>query len=100
MNQANTTERSFYSLRLYIVGENTRSRLALANLKEMCEERLKGRYQIDVIDLAKDPQMARKDKILAVPTLIRQEPSPQKRIVGDMSNKQKLLAGLEIEEDD
>jgi circadian clock protein KaiB len=86
----------FYELRLYVAGQTPRSIAALDNLKKICEERLKGMYHIEVIDLLMNPQLARGDQILAVPTLVRKLPTPIKKIIGDLSNKEKVLVGLDL----
>jgi circadian clock protein KaiB len=86
----------FYELRLYVAGQTPKSIAALDNLKKICEERLKGMYHIEVIDLIKNPQLARGDQILAVPTLVRKLPTPIKKIIGDLSNKEKVLVGLDL----
>ena len=86
----------FYELRLYVAGQTPKSIAALDNLKKICEERLKGMYHIEVIDLLKNPQLARGDQILAVPTLVRKLPTPIKKIIGDLSNKEKVLVGLDL----
>lgn len=83
-------------LKLYVAGETPRSILALANLKKACEERIPGQYRIEVIDLLKKPQLASGDQILAVPTLVRRLPQPIRKIIGDLSNREKLLVGLNI----
>lgn len=83
-------------MKLYVAGETPRSQAALANLKQVCEERVPGRYKIEVIDLVKRPQLASGDQILAVPTLVRRLPQPIRKIIGDLSNKEKLLIGLNI----
>jgi len=83
-------------LRLYVAGQTPRSIAALANLKQVCEERVAGKYQIEVIDLLKKPQLASGDQILAVPTLVKRLPQPIRKIIGDLSNKEKLLIGLDI----
>ena len=85
-----------YDLRLYVAGQNPKSVRAFANLKAMCEEHLKGRYQIEVIDLRKNPQLARGDQIVAIPTLVRKLPLPLRTIVGDMSNTLLMLVGLDL----
>lgn len=85
-----------YHLRLYVAGQTTKSLAAMKNLKRFCEEHLAGRYDIEVIDLMKDPQLAAGDQILAIPTLVRRLPSPLKRIIGDLSNTEKVLVGLDI----
>jgi circadian clock protein KaiB len=84
-------------LRLYVAGQTQRSMMALANLKHLCEERVPGKYQIQVIDLLKQPQLASGDQILAVPTLVRRLPQPIRKIIGDLSNKEKLLIGLDMQ---
>lgn len=85
-----------WELRLYIAGQTQKSVTALANLKRMCEEHLKGKYRIEVVDLLKNPQLARGDQILAVPTLVRKLPAPIKKIIGDLSNEARVLVGLDI----
>ena len=85
-----------YHLRLYVAGQTPKSLAALANLKRICEEHLAGRYDIEVIDLLKNPQLAAGDQILAIPTLVRRLPEPLKRIIGDLSNTEKVLVGLDI----
>jgi len=84
-------------LRLYVAGQTPKSLTAFANLKKICEEHLAGKYRIEVVDLAADPSLARQDQILAIPTLVRQLPPPVKKIIGDLSNKERVLVGLEIE---
>ena len=83
-------------LRLYTAGETTRSLSALQNLESICEQHLKGRYRIEVVDLLKHPQLARGDQIVAVPTLVRRLPPPMKRIIGDLSNEDSVLVGLDL----
>ncbi|MCJ2122446.1 circadian clock KaiB family protein [Methylobacterium sp. J-077] len=83
-------------MRLYVAGQTAKSMAALANLKRICEEHLAGRYDIEVIDLMKNPQLAAGDQILAIPTLVRRIPEPLKRIIGDLSNTEKVLVGLDI----
>lgn len=85
-----------YRLRLYVAGQTQKSLAAMANLKRVCEEHLAGRYEIEVIDLMKNPQLAAGDQILAIPTLVRRLPAPLKRIIGDLSNTEKVLVGLDI----
>ena len=85
-----------YHLRLYVAGQTTKSMAALTNLKRVCEEHLAGRYDIEVVDLLKNPQLAAGDQILAIPTLVRRLPAPLKRIIGDLSNTEKVLVGLDI----
>jgi circadian clock protein KaiB len=85
-----------YQLRLYVAGHTPKSALALTNLKQICEEHLQGRYEIEVIDLLENPQLARGDQILAVPTLVRRLPEPIKKIIGDLSNTERVLVGLDL----
>jgi len=85
-----------YHLRLYVAGQTTKSLAAMANLKRVCEEHLAGRYEIEVIDLLVNPKLAAGDQILAIPTLVRKLPAPLKRIIGDLSNTDKVLVGLDI----
>jgi circadian clock protein KaiB len=83
-------------LRLYVAGQTPKSLAALSNLKQVCEEHLAGNYEIELIDLLKNPQLAAGDQILAVPTLVRRLPEPLKRIIGDLSNSERVLVGLDI----
>ncbi len=85
-----------WDLRLYVAGQTPKSLVALANLKRYCEEHLAGRYTIEVIDLIEHPQLAEGDQIVAVPTLVRKLPEPIKRIIGDLSNKERVLVGLDL----
>lgn len=85
-----------WELRLYIAGRTPKSITALNNLKRYCEEHLKGKYQIEVIDLLEKPQLAEGDQIFAVPTLVRKVPVPMRKIIGDLSNEEKVLVGLNI----
>lgn len=87
---------AFYDLRLYVAGETSRSLAALANLREICDEHLKGRFRIQVIDLLKRPQLARGDQILALPTLVRRLPPPIRKLVGDLSDVERALVGLDL----
>jgi circadian clock protein KaiB len=87
-------------LRLYVAGQTPKSVTALANLKKMCEEHLAGRYRIEVIDLLQQPQLARGDQILAIPTLVRRLPSPIRKIIGDLSNTERVLVGLNLRSSD
>lgn len=89
-------ETKAYELRLYIAGKTAKSVTALSNLKKYCEEHLKGRYKIEVIDLLEKPQLAEGDQIFAVPTLVRKVPEPIRKIIGDLSNEEKVLVGLNI----
>jgi circadian clock protein KaiB len=83
-------------LRLYVAGQSARSSAALKNLEAICEEHLAGRYRIELIDLLKQPQLARGDQIVAVPTLVRHLPPPIKKIIGDLSNEERVLVGLDL----
>ena len=85
-----------YNLRLYVAGQTPKSIAAIVNLKKICEQHLSGRYNIEVIDLMKNPALAQRHQIVAIPTLIRQLPEPLKRIIGDLSNLEKVLIGLDI----
>jgi circadian clock protein KaiB len=85
-----------YQLRLYVAGQTPKSVLALRNLRQICEEHLQGRYEIEMIDLLQNPQLARGDQILAVPTLVRRLPEPIKKIIGDLSNTDRVLVGLDL----
>jgi circadian clock protein KaiB len=85
-----------WDLRLYIAGQTPKSVAALANLRRFCEEHLAGKYRIEVVDLVADPQLARTDQILAIPTLVRRLPSPMRKIIGDLSNSERVLVGLDL----
>jgi circadian clock protein KaiB len=85
-------------LRLYVAGQTPKAITAFNNLKLICEEQLKGKYHIEVIDLLKNPQLARDDQILAIPTLVRKLPQPVRNIIGDLSNTERVLVGLDLKE--
>ncbi len=85
-----------WDLRLYVAGQTPRSLAAFANLKKICEEHLKGQYHIEVIDLLENPQLGRGDQILAIPTLVRKLPPPLRKIIGDLSNTERVLVGLDL----
>ena len=85
-----------WELRLYVAGQTPKSLTAFANLKKICEEHLAGKYRIEVVDLLKNPTLARGDQILALPTLVRKLPEPVRKIIGDLSNTERVLVGLEI----
>ena len=85
-----------WQLRLYVVGQTPRSITAFANLQRLCEEHLAGRYEIEVIDLLQNPKLAADDQILAIPTLVRKLPTPVKKIIGDLSNEERVLVGLDL----
>lgn len=85
-----------WELKLYVAGQTARSVAAMENLKEICETRLKGKYRIEVVDLLLNPALARGDQILAVPTLVRKLPAPIKKIIGDLSDTERVLVGLDL----
>jgi len=85
-----------FLLRLYVAGQTPKCMRAFANLKRICEDHLRGRYRIEVVDLLVNPALARGDQILAVPTLVRQLPPPVKKIIGDLSNVERVLVGLDL----
>ncbi|MVN75082.1 circadian clock protein KaiB [Hymenobacter sp. HMF4947] len=85
-----------WELRLYVAGQTPKSAAALANLKRYCEQYLQGRYSLEVIDLLEHPQLAEGDQILAIPTLVRKVPEPIRKIIGDLSNEERVLVGLDI----
>jgi circadian clock protein KaiB len=86
-----------WQLRLYVAGQSPKSLRAFANLKALCEEHLAGRYEIEIIDLVEHPSLARSDDILAIPTLVRHLPVPLRKIIGDLSNTERVLVGLRLE---
>ena len=85
-----------WKLRLYVAGQTPRSLVAFANLKKICEDHLNGRYTIEVIDLVETPRLAKDDQILAIPTLVRKLPEPVRKIIGDLSNTERVLVGLDL----
>jgi circadian clock protein KaiB len=86
-----------WQLRLYVAGQTTKSMAAFDNLKRVCEEHLAGRYSIEVVDLLVNPRLAAGDQILAVPTLVRKFPEPIRKIIGDLSNEERVLVGLDVQ---
>jgi len=86
-----------YLLRLYVAGQTPKCMTAFVNLKKICEEHLAGEYQIEVIDLLENPTLARGDQILAIPTLVRKLPEPVRKIIGDLSNTERVLIGLDLQ---
>ena len=90
------TTKVAYQLRLYVAGQTARSIAAIANLKRLCDGHLEGQYAIEVVDLLERPELAQCDDILAIPTLVRQLPPPVKKIIGDLSNEDRVLFGLDI----
>ena len=85
-----------WELRLYVAGQTPKSVAALANLKRYCEQHLQGRYKLEVVDLLVHPQLAEGDQILAIPTLVRKVPEPIRKIIGDLSNEERVLVGLDV----
>jgi circadian clock protein KaiB len=94
---AGSDQGEVWYLRLYIAGQSPKSLLALANLRSLCEERLAGRYEIEIIDLVDYPSLARSDDIIAIPTLVRRLPEPSRKIIGDLSNTERVLNGLRLQ---
>ena len=92
----NSEETEFWQLRLYVAGQTPKSLSALANLNRICEEHLEGKYSIEVVDLMEHPELAQSDQIVALPTLVRQLPQPLRKIIGDLSNTERVLVGLEL----
>jgi circadian clock protein KaiB len=86
----------FFELRLYVAGQTPKSLTALANLRKICHEYLDGHYELNVIDLVKTPQLAQGDQILAIPTLVRNLPQPMRKIIGDLSDTERVLVGLDV----
>jgi circadian clock protein KaiB len=97
LNEIEASSSDFkWELRLYVVGRTPRSAEAIDNLERFCEKQLKGIYRIEVVDLLENPQLAREDQIFAVPTLVRKLPEPIRKIVGDLSDHEKVLVGLQV----
>jgi circadian clock protein KaiB len=90
---------AIWQLRLYVAGQSPKSLRAFANLKALCEEHLAGRYEIEIIDLVEHPGLAQRDDILAIPTLVRRLPAPLRKIIGDLSNSERVLVGLRLQPD-
>jgi circadian clock protein KaiB len=95
-DEAHEENRAHWNLRLYVAGQSPKSLAAFSNLKRICEEHLKGEYTIEVIDLLKNPQLAKGDEIIAIPTLVRKLPEPIRKIIGDLSNEENVLVGLQL----
>lgn len=95
-SSASKKQKESWDLRLYVAGQTPKSIVALANLQKICAEHLQDEYNIEVIDLVRNPQLARQDQILAIPTLVRSLPTPIKKIIGDLSNTEKVLLGLDV----
>ena len=89
----------FWYLRLYVAGQSPKSLRAFANLKALCAEHLEGRYEIEIIDLVEHPELARSDDILAIPTLVRRLPAPLRKVIGDLSDTERVLVGLRIHDE-
>ena len=94
--ESSKTESDRFKLRLYVAGQTPKSIAAFNNLKKICEEHLAGKYTIEVVDLLKNPQLARGDQIFAIPTLVRKLPPPLRKIIGDLSNTERVLVGLDL----
>ncbi|MEJ8823676.1 circadian clock KaiB family protein [Variovorax humicola] len=94
--RTNAADKPEWQLRLYVAGKTARSTSALENLQRLCEIHLAGRYSIEIIDLLVNPQLAAGDQILAVPTLVRKFPEPMRKIIGDLSNEERVLVGLDV----
>jgi circadian clock protein KaiB len=92
----NRVDNDVWELRLYVAGQTPKSLAAFSNLKQVCDEHLAGKYKIEVIDLIKNPQLARGDQIVAIPTLVRKLPAPIRKIIGDLSNTERVLVGLQL----
>jgi circadian clock protein KaiB len=95
-NKAKEEGPDFWQLRLYVAGQTAKSLTAFANLKKICEEHLSGKYRIEIIDLLENPMLAQGDQILAIPTLVRKLPEPVRKIIGDLSNTERVLVGLDL----
>ncbi len=89
-------EQELFELRLYVAGQTPKSITAFTNLKKICETHLKGKYKIEVIDLIQNPMLAQGDQILAIPTLVKKLPQPVRKIIGDLSNSERVLVGLDL----
>ncbi len=96
MKKRKSSDSSIWQLRLYVAGHTPKSITAFANLKKICEEHLPGKYHIEVVDLVRNPQLAKGDQIIATPTLVRKLPPPLKKIIGDLSNTVRVLVGLDL----
>ncbi|MGA9979127.1 MAG: circadian clock KaiB family protein [Candidatus Sulfotelmatobacter sp.] len=94
---AKTPRGDFYRLRLYIAGQTPNSIAAIANLKKICEDKLRGKYRIEVVDLLEKPQLAKGDQIIAIPTLVRRLPPPVKKIIGNLSKTENVIVGLDLQ---
>ncbi|HMR66231.1 MAG TPA: circadian clock protein KaiB [Anaerolineae bacterium] len=97
VNDSYNSDDEIWILKLYVAGQSPKSVTAFKNLKKICEEHLEGKYKIKIIDLLENPQLGKGDQILAIPTLIRQLPEPVKKIIGDLSNTERVLVGLDLQ---
>jgi circadian clock protein KaiB len=96
MDNGMSADTELWELRLYVAGQTAKSTTAIENLRRICEEHLPGRYKIEVIDLLENPKLAKGDQIVAIPTLVRKLPDPVRRVIGDLSNVEKTLVGLQL----
>ena len=96
VRERKSSKEATWELRLYVAGQTAKSLQAFANLKRICEKHLNGRYQIEVVDLMKHPELAKGDQIFALPTLVRKLPEPVRKIIGDLSNTERVLVGLDL----
>lgn len=96
MTQDTTPAPDVYELRLYVAGQTPKSVAAFNNLKRLCEEHLPGRYRVEIVDLLENPRLAKDDQIVAIPTLVRKLPAPVRKIIGDLSNTERALVGLQL----
>lgn len=94
--EGDPTDPEIYRLRLYVAGESPKSLEAFRNLKQLCESHLAGRYEIELVDLLEHPRLARGDEIIAIPTLVRQLPAPMRKIIGDLTDTDRVLVGLQL----
>lgn len=92
-----TADPDVWNLRLYVAGQTPKSITAFTNLKQLCEKHLPGRYRIEIVDLVQQPQLAQNDQIVALPTLVRKLPEPIKRVIGDLSNLERVMVGLDLQ---
>lgn len=95
-NESKKKEEDLFMLKLYVAGQTPRSIAAFANLKKICEEHVPGKYKIEIVDLLKNPKLAQGDQILAIPTLVKKLPKPVRKIIGDLSNAERVLVGLDL----
>ena len=96
MTNVPETDTKMWQLRLYVAGQTPKCLAALANLKRICDEHMPGQYELEIIDLLENPRLAQQDNILAIPTLVRKLPEPVRKIIGDLSNQDRVLVGLDV----